>query len=207
MKKPKYDEVGYWSEIKLAIIRDYASVYTTIMANQRDPAFTFIYVDAFAGPGRHISRQSGDFVKGSPLNALNIKTPFHEYHFVDLNEIKVAELERLVGERNNVWVYHGDCNKVLPEDVLPRADFRKYWRALCILDPYGLHLDWRIIETAGRMQSVEIFLNFPVMDINMNVLKHDQSKVDQEDIARMNAYWGDESWREVAYVKPRSLSE
>jgi hypothetical protein len=49
------------------------------------------------------------------------------------------------------------------------------------------------------MKSIEIFLNFPVMDINMNVLKHDQSKVDQEQIDRMNAFWGDESWRDVAY--------
>jgi three-Cys-motif partner protein len=206
MKKIKYDKIGYWSEIKLDIIKDYASAYTTIMAKQQNPSFTYIYIDAFAGAGQHISRKTGEFITGSPLNALNIERPFHEYHFVDLEDTKVAELEKLVGERKNAWVYHGDCNKILPGEILPRADYKKYFRALCILDPYGLHLDWKIIETAGKMESIEIFLNFPIMDINMNVLKHDQSKVVQGQIDRMNAYWGDDSWREVAYIESRQMA-
>jgi len=203
MKKLKYDKIGYWSEVKLDIIKDYAAAYTTIMSAQQNPSFIYIYIDAFAGAGRHISKKTSEFVPGSPLNAINIKNPFHEYHFIDLEDTKLAELERLSGERENVFIYPGDCNVILPKKVLPRADFSKYKRALCILDPYGLHLNWEIIETAGRMKSVEIFLNFPVMDINMNVLKHDQSRVDPEQIERLNDCWGDESWREVAYSKPR----
>ena len=39
-----------------------------------------------------------------------------------------------------------------------------------MLDPYGLHLDWEVIETAGKMRSIEIFLNFPIMDMNRNAL-------------------------------------
>lgn len=206
MKKLKYDKVGYWSEIKLDIIKDYASAYTTIMAKQKNPSFTYIYIDAFAGSGQHISRKTGEFIAGSPLNALNIKNPFHKYHFIDLEDAKVVELERLVGERENVWVYHGDCNKILPKEILPYVDYKKYCRALCILDPYGLHLDWKIIEMAGKMKSFEIFLNFPIMDINMNVLKHDQTKVTQDQLDRMNAYWGDESWREVAYVRSSQMA-
>jgi three-Cys-motif partner protein len=206
MKKLNYDKIGYWSEIKLDIIKDYASAYTTIMAKQQNPSFTYMYIDAFAGAGRHISRKTGEFIPGSPLNALYIKRPFHEYYFIDLEEARVAELENLVGGRKNVYVYHGDCNKILPEEILPRADYKKYYRALCILDPYGLHLNWKIIETAGKMESVEIFLNFPIMDINMNVLKHDQSKVKIEQIDRMNEYWGDESWREVAYIRSRQMT-
>lgn len=206
MKKLKYDKIGYWSEIKLDIIKDYASAYTTIMAKQQNPSFTYIYIDAFAGAGQHISRKTGEFITGSPLNALNIKRPFHEYYFIDLEEARVAELEKLVGEKGNVAVYHGDCNKILSQEILPRAPYKKYYRALCILDPYGLHLDWKIIETAGKMESVEIFLNFPIMDINRNVLKHDQSKVTKEQIDRMNAYWGDETWREVAYIRSGQMA-
>jgi three-Cys-motif partner protein len=206
MKRLKYDEIGYWSEVKLDIIKEYASAYTRIMAAQKDPAFTYIYIDAFAGAGRHISRKTRQFVPGSPLNALNIEKPFHEYHFIDLNDLKVAELENLAGERKDVFIYNGDCNKILLEEVLPLADYAKYRRALCILDPYGLHLNWEIIKAAGAMKSIEIFLNFPVMDINMNVLKHDPRKVDQEQIDRMNAFWGDESWRDVAYTKSKQKS-
>lgn len=201
MKKLKYDEIGYWSEIKLDIIKEYASAYTMILSAQKNPSFTYIFIDAFAGAGLHVSKETGEFVRGSPLNALNIKNPFKEYHFIDLEDMKVAELENLVGQRKDVFLYNGDCNKILPKQLLPKVEYNKYHRALCILDPYGLHLKWDIIETAGRMKSIEIFLNFPIMDINMNVLKHDQSKVQQEQIDRMNAFWGDESWRKVAYVK------
>jgi len=206
MKKLKYDVVGYWSEVKLDIIKDYAASYTTIMSAQRDPSFTYIYIDAFAGAGQHVSRKTGEFIQGSPLNALSIKNLFHEYHFIDLNEQKVAELENLARERRNVFVYHGDCNKILPADILPMVKYEDYRRALCILDPYGLHLNWKVVEIAGRMKSVEVFLNFPVMDINRNVLKHDLTKVDERQIERMNAFWGDESWREVAYVKSKQMS-
>jgi len=199
MRKIKYDKIGYWSEIKLDIIKEYASAYTVIMAGQKKAKFEYIYIDAFAGAGKHISKKSREFIQGSPLNALNIQNPFYEYHFVDLNDLKIAELENIKKERENIFVYHGDCNSVLISKVFPRADYAKYRRALCLLDPYGLHLDWNLIKTAGEMKSVEIFLNFPMMDINMNVLKHDKEKVDEEQILRMDRFWGDNSWKEVGY--------
>lgn len=53
------------------------------------------------------------------------------------------------------------------------------------------------------MRSVDIFLNFPVTDINRNVLWRDRKSVAAEQIRRMNVYWGDDSWERVAY-KPSS---
>src|SRR3990172_8723949 len=91
------------------------------------------------------------------------------------------------------------------EKVFPRAKYEAYRRALCLLDPYGLHLNWEIILTAGQMKSIEIFLNFPIADMNRNVLRHNIEEVDPKQIARMNAYWGDESWRDAAYDGKRNL--
>jgi three-Cys-motif partner protein len=201
MKKLKYDKIGYWSEVKLDIIKEYAAAYTVILAGQKKAHLEYIYIDAFAGAGQHISKKTGEFVQGSPVNALSIEKPFHEYHFVDLDDMKIIELENIAKERKNVFVYQGDCNTVLKEKIFPRAEYKAYRRALCLLDPYGLHLDWSLIETAGKMKSVEIFLNFPIMDINMNVLKHDKDKVDEEQIGRMNKFWGDDSWKNVGYEK------
>ena len=48
--------------------------------------------------------------------------------------------------------------------------------------------------------------NFPVADMNRNVLwKNNVQDVDQADIDRMNAFWGDESWRDVAYSTENNL--
>jgi three-Cys-motif partner protein len=89
--------------------------------------------------------------------------------------------------------------------VFPRAQFSDYKRALCLIDPYGLHLNWEVMLTAGRMKSIEIFLNFPIMDMNMNVLKRDPGKVALRQAARMTAFWGDESWRQTAYDTTANL--
>jgi three-Cys-motif partner protein len=141
------------------------------------------------------------------LNALRIRPPFHEYFLVDLDGDKVDQLRGFpeVKDRPEVHVIHGDCNQVLLKEVFPKVKYEDYRRALCILDPYGLQLNWEVIETAGRMRSIEIFLNFPIMDMNRNALWRRPDLASQEGQARMTAFWGDESWREAAYRQQTTL--
>jgi three-Cys-motif partner protein len=195
---PKYDIINYWSEVKLDILRKYAQAYSTIIAKQE--RIRHLYIDAFAGTGEHISKSTGEFVLGSPLNALAVCPPFHEYHLIDLEAEKTENLKRLTAHQQNVHIYTGDCNKVLLADVFPRAHSEDYRRALCVLDPYGLTLNWQVIFEAGQMRSVEIFLNFPIMDMNRNVLRKNLERVNESQIARIEAFWGDSSWREAAYT-------
>ncbi|MFH1032922.1 MAG: three-Cys-motif partner protein TcmP [Pseudomonadota bacterium] len=201
----KYDEIGPWSEVKLEIIRDYAAAYSRILSAQKDPTLYHVYIDAFAGAGRHISKTTGEFVLGSPTNALLVKPPFREYHLIDLDKKKAAELLALSQQYESVNVYDDDCNDVLLETVFPKARYEDYRRALCILDPYGLHLNWKVIYTAGKMQSIDIFLNFPVMDINMNVAKKNPDKVQQQQAVRLTSFWGDESWKDDVYISQPTL--
>lgn len=193
----EYDEIGFWSEIKLDIIRKYAAAYSTIMANQR--FLKHIYVDAFAGPGVHIARTTGDFVLGSPLNALQIQPPFKEYHLIDADGGRIDQLKQFIGERKEVFLYQGDCNEILPNKIYPRARYLDYGRALCLLDPYGIDLSWEVVKAAGQMRTIEIFLNFMIMDANRNVLRHDPEGAEPKQVARMNRFWGDDSWRTAAY--------
>jgi three-Cys-motif partner protein len=130
-------------------------------------------------------------VPGSPLNALEISPPFADYYFIDIDGEKVDALRQLVGKRRGVHIYEGDCNELLLDEVYPHVRYEDYRRALCLLDPYGLHLDWHVIETAGRMKSVEIFLNFPMLDINRNALAVDPSKANPAHVARLTRFWGD----------------
>jgi len=194
-----YDEINYWSEVKLDIIREYATAYSKILSAQNTTPLHHLYIDAFAGAGMHISKSTGEFIKGSPLNALLINPPFKEYHLIDLNKKKVESLRSISKDFPNVEIYLEDCNQVLLDKIFPKAKYTDYKRALCLLDPYGLHLDWEVMYTAGQMKSIEIFLNFPVMDMNMNILWNNPDKVDQQQAARMTAFWGDESWKQVAY--------
>jgi three-Cys-motif partner protein len=200
----KFDKIGYWSEVKLDIIKDYAFAYSTILAAQKKPKLYHIYIDAFAGAGVHISRSTGEFVQGSPVNAILVRPPFKEYHLIDLDQKKVALLKEIVAGRPDVHVHEGDGNDILLKDVFPKVLYKDYRRGLCLLDPYGLDLKWEVVKTAGQMKSIDMFLNFPVADMNRNVLWRNPEGVDTADIDRMNAFWGDDSWREIAYTTERS---
>lgn len=160
------------------------------MTAQKKPALHHVYIDAFAGAGVHVAKSTGDYVLGSPLNALLIQPPFREYVLIDTKEDKVESLRSLVGSRPDVRILSGDCNVLLLEQVFPQIRYQDYRRGLCLLDPYGLDLDWRVIASAGSMRSLELFLNFPVLDMNRNVLWRDPAGVDPDDVRRMNRFWG-----------------
>ena len=203
-KRVRYDEIGYWSEVKLDIVKKYASAYSTIMARQASIK-RHTYIDAFAGAGQHISKATGDLVPGSRLNALGITPPFTELHFIDLDGRRAKELRKLTAGDKKVKVHDGDCNEILLRDVFPRCQYSDYSRALCLLDPYKLNVNWEVLQTAGAMKSVEVFYNFMIMDANMNVFWRDRSKVTSAQAARMTGVWGDGSWPSAAYQKKRDL--
>ena len=199
MPGPKIDEIGPWSEVKLDILKRYAVEYSKILSSQTEPPLFHVYIDAFAGAGYHLSETTGEMVLGSPRNALEVHPPFRAYYLIDLDGDKADGLRAAVGDRADVQIYAEDCNSVLPTKVFPEVRFEDYRRGLCILDPYALHLDWKVIEMAGSMKSLDIFINFPIYDININVLHRDQGTVLPANADRMTRFWGDGSWRAVAY--------
>jgi three-Cys-motif partner protein len=203
MAKLKFDEIGPWSEIKLEIIEQYAAAYSTILSKQ--PSLTHDYIDGFCGAGEHISKTTKQSIEGSPVRALKVAPPFKHYHFIDLDGQKTAYLKETTKGHPNVTVHHGDCNELLKTKILPGLTYKNYRRGLCILDPYGLDLNWEIMEQIGKSGAIDLFLNFPVMDMNRNAFWRDPSKVSADNIARMNAFWGDESWRQVAYKQEATL--
>ena len=198
-KRVHFEEIGGWSELKLEILKKYADAYSKILSAKRQLPFFHVYVDAFAGAGKHLSRATHELVPGSPLNALAVQPQFREFHLIDIAPEKIESLRALVGSRKEVFIYQGDCNDILLNEVFPRIRYDQYRRGLCVLDPYGLHLDWKVIAAAGRMKSLDVFLNFPVQDINRNAIWRNPERVRPEQVDRMNRFWGDESWRDIAY--------
>ena len=192
----EYDVIGPWTEVKLEILRQYAAPYSRILTRQ---GFYHHYIDGFAGPGLHVSRTTGEPVDGSPLNALRTEPPFREFHFIDADLARVGQLREYANKVSNVHVYHGDCTDTLLKRVFPKVRYEQRHRALCLLDPYNIDLSWEVVAAAGKSKAIEIFLNFMVMDMNMNVLLRDPEKADPQQVARMNRFWGDTTWRNAAY--------
>jgi three-Cys-motif partner protein len=187
--RDEFEEIGPWTEVKHEIVRKYGAAYSRILAAQQRPSLAHVYVDAFAGAGRYISRKSGLLVPGTPEIALTLQPPFREYHLIDIDDVKVAQLERIAENRHDVTIHRGDCNTILVNDVLPAIRYEHYRRGLCILDPYGLHLAWETVAAVAAARSTEIFLNFPMMDINRNALRRDPERIEAEQARRMTRFW------------------
>ncbi len=203
MKNERLDIVGYWTEIKLQILQEYANAYAQILKNQ--PFIKHVaYIDGFAGAGTHISKESGKEIEGSPARALSVQPAFNHYHFIEMNAARAKRLYKMAAHQN-ATIYQGDCNNMLLEKVFPQCRYEDYRRGLCLLDPYELNPNWEVVETAGKMRSIEIFLNFMIMDANMNVLWKNPDSVLPNQAARMTKFWGDDSWRTSAYKTEKGL--
>jgi three-Cys-motif partner protein len=63
--------------------------YSTVLSAQRGLR-GHLYIDGFAGSGVHISKRTGRFVSGSPLNALLVQPPFREFHLIDKTGAKIV---------------------------------------------------------------------------------------------------------------------
>jgi three-Cys-motif partner protein len=195
----KFDEISYWSELKLEIVEKYGAAYTKAFANQR--GLKKFYVDAFSGAGVHVSKRTRDQVEGSPARALKVSPPFDHFYFIDLDPGKTQHLATLCQGRSDVDIVTGDATSYLTKTLLPNIQYKKFNRALCLLDPYGLHLNWDVMLQAGQSKAIDLFLNFPVMDMNRNAVWRAPENAPRDGIERMNRFWGDESWRQAAYVE------
>jgi len=157
--------ITHWHQIKLDIVRRYGAAYSTIASRQ--PGLAHYWIDGFirsgtdspaddstrpgAGAGAH------GFVPGNPLNSLLVAPPFHHHYLVSMDGQRPDELQRAVAGRPDVTLLDGGSRSLL-EDVLPRVRQEDYRRALCVLDPCGGALDWRVIEMAGRLRTIDLFV-------------------------------------------------
>ncbi|MFD2182132.1 three-Cys-motif partner protein TcmP [Rhodoplanes azumiensis] len=204
MKTPaaplKFDEIGAWSELKLEIVEKYGSAYTSAFSKKGSRLKKY-YIDGFSGAGTHVAKRSQRQVEGSPARALKIVPPFDGFYFIDINPEKTRYLESLCEGRSNITIHTGDTNEYLVKQLFPTIKYENYNRALCLLDPYGLHLDWGVMLKAGQSRAVDLFLNFPVMDMNRNAIWRDPTKVPADGVQRMTRFWGDETWKSVVYAE------
>jgi three-Cys-motif partner protein len=70
------------------------------------------------------------------------------------------------------------------------------------LDPYGIHgkpLRWQTIKHLAELRTVDIFLNFPLMDINRNTLRKRLSNADDADVSAFNEFCGTDDWKDLMY--------
>ena len=191
---------GYWTEVKLQILADYLDAFLTACQGQRE----VVYLDAFAGDGRGLSRVTGEIFQGSALRALEARGK-NGHRFTRLRyferEGKASALEARLRADNpgrDIKVYGGDCNARL-RDALDELHDVRWAPTFAFLDPDGLEVDWQTLEMlaahkTGSKYKTELWMLF-ASPAFMRVLS--LSDPTDESAAQVTRLFGTEAWRPI----------
>lgn len=175
---------------KLRILRGYIARFTTSMRQK----WKLWYIDLQAGPGKNRFKPSGEIMLGSPLIALTAKYPFHHYRFVELAADAYAALDirtRASEYVDRIQVIHDDCNTAVDHIV---GEIKKSPNSLSLafLDPEGLELHWETVKKLGRLDRMDLIINFSTSGFTRNarqMMNVPNSKLD--------SFFGTPDWRDV----------
>jgi len=151
---------------KLTILRKYLPALTKILRS-KVPTRPRYYIDFFAGPGRCLD-ESGDICDGSPFVAVKTTPSFSNFIFVDIDQAYCNALRRRLEKISNINVIHGDCNEVVHEVL---SMMNTHDPCFVFLDPFGLELKWRTIETLSKKRRIDILINFPIGAVHRSMGK------------------------------------
>ncbi|OGX11489.1 MAG: hypothetical protein A2351_04410 [Omnitrophica bacterium RIFOXYB12_FULL_50_7] len=205
---------GNWTEVKLAMLKDYLAAYTTALKNQ---PFSKMYIDAFAGAGyREIETQADSlglfaaqaeaegegFFDGSAMLALQIPTLFDRYVFIEKKKKYMEELRRAVSANcpslsGRMDFQPGDANEILP-DLCRKTDWKKT-RAVLFLDPFGMSVDWHTMEAIARTQAIDVWILFPA-GIGVNrLLKQNPDHIPARWQEKLDRIFGNGEWKKAFF--------
>lgn len=211
---------GDWTETKLRTLSKYLHAYTTIF--ERNPKARYyrrVYVDAFAGTG-YIPHQKTSstvrdllfpelaepeaqaYIKGSAQRALETEPGFHEYIFVERDQDRFRELEKLKerypSRAKQINNQNTDAATFL-RDWCRRTDWSKT-RSVVFLDPYGMQVDWSLLNAIAATKAIDLWLLFPLGVAINRMLTHDQEPPPDWKRA-ITRILGTEKWESEFYSK------
>ncbi len=172
---------GDWTERKLDAVEQYLRAYAKALSKTK---FKRVYIDAFAGTGYREQRASPvpaqlsifendlaaltapepqRFLDGSAKIALKVQPPFHRFVFIEHNEDKVRELEKLKAEfpahASAIDVRSGDANRTIRD--LCNTWEKKGTRGVLFLDPFGMQAEWSTIAAIAATGCIDTWILFP----------------------------------------------
>jgi three-Cys-motif partner protein len=214
---------GDWTTEKLERVRKYLRAYTIIFdRNPRARKLFPVYIDAFAGTGyRTLSSSAIDvgvplpelaepdnqeFLKGSACIALEVEPPFKHYIFIERDPDRARELEKLkvdFPDRSDmVEIINTEANPFLMQWC---AHMQPLMRAVVFLDPYGMQVEWSLIEALAKTQKVDLWILFP-LGVAVNRLLTKGSPPPEVWSRTLTRIFGTEDWKQVFYPTKKILT-
>ena len=189
---------GMWTEQKLDTFESYVRAYLTIMNSFRDKFhWKLLYFDGFAGSGtrknddpdkevRKLKTLFGDQLidttdlsvyQGAAERIVSLESKaklrgFDYYYFIDKDEANCTALEIKLSQYKTVGrkVFRpGDANMqaLFLANALRRD---KNMKALALLDPFGMQINWEVIESLSG-PNIDLWILIPSGVIVNRLLK------------------------------------
>lgn len=220
---------GDWTTRKLEVLKGYLSAYNIALREKPSPQWPFerTFIDAFAGTGyrqerrrSHVSsvedkasllfpdlaaKQPQDLLDGSARIALKTEPRFNKYIFVERSADRCRHLEGLREEfpqlAADIDIRLGDANAEIQDLCLNRS-WRSH-RAVLLLDPYGMQVDWKTIEAVAGTKAIDLWLLFP-LGMGVNRLLPRNGEVPEAWRRRLDALLGTTDWYDEFYKVERT---
>lgn len=205
---------GFWSELKLSLLKDYLEAFTTASKGQS----RLVYLDAFAGQTLNVSRTTGTEFHGSARIALEVSDPpFTQLRYFELKPERARELEATLRRDypgRDIVVYPEDCN-IAMMNALRDLENLRWAPTFAFLDPDGMQLKWMTLQkiadhkkgyrTASTKPEfkVEMWMLFPSQGL-MRTLAHDPEKLRESDVRRASDLFGTEEWRAIHRLRVKN---
>lgn len=213
---------GNWTDEKLDCLRKYLGAYRKIFStNEQARYFITHYVDAFAGTGYRQpsgahsnssmplfegdnAQDANSYLKGSARIALEVQPPFHRYLFLDTNPLYIQALQQTrsdypqIAER--IQIERAEANTYLHKWCQTK-DWSKN-RAVVFLDPYGMQVEWSLLEALAKTKAVDLWLLFP-LGIGINRLLTKKGEPPAEWAEAITRIFGTDEWR-TEFYKPQT---
>jgi len=186
---------GEHTQEKLQALKSYLPAYTTALGRR----FTLHYIDAFAGTGECDINVAGKELRvpGSASIAIACSPPFHKMVFIEKAATRVRALEKLreAAQDRDIVVVREDANVAVPAQLaaLKRSD-----RAVVLLDPYGMNVNWSTLEIISASQLADVWYLFPLSGLYRQAAK-DSRKIDASKEASLTRIMGPHDWRQALY--------
>ncbi len=161
--EPQAEWGGSWTERKLEAFGKYVSAYLTIM--RKHPYLKTIYFDGFAGCGDRksgtdtelyhellITDEEERLYQGAAERVLDLKNElsFDYHYFIDTDKEALDKLESKLYKyqcgKNPFQFRQGDCNEHIATLAKAMRDPSKKLASLVLIDPFGMHINWKSIE-------------------------------------------------------------
>ena len=162
-------EVAGHAQEKEFVLGRIIDIFNTGMQTQWDQRY---YIDAFAGPGRCLIRDTDTEIDGSPILAAKSKYKFSDYFLGDENADYVTALEQRVShlalpKETNVRYFQGDADAAVRQMLIELPPARRSL-GLAVFDPWGWDFSFETVADLSEGRRIDLVINFPIGYIKRN---------------------------------------